>query len=194
MSENSPLLWSSCCSANVRNVGNLVNQPIYVCCYCGKACYALTANEWWEARLEEYADHSDMPLMDAVLCYIERPWAYFTTQKLNDQWGDNWDDVPYEYNAGLPYEGKSWKIYKVAWDGNFETPCDQHPNSHWSVIQINAGAIAWLRSTIKPSPITIQAGTTFRNFCQLMQEGGGTVYLPQGKYNSNETNQNKKRK
>lgn len=38
-----------------------------------------------------------------VLCYVDGPWAYFTTQPLEDQWGDDWDDAPYEHNAGEPY-------------------------------------------------------------------------------------------
>lgn len=38
-----------------------------------------------------------------VLCYVDEPWAYFTTQKLEDQWGDDWEDSPYEHNAGKPY-------------------------------------------------------------------------------------------
>jgi hypothetical protein len=38
------------------------------------------------------------------LCYVDRPWAYFTTQPITKQWGDDWDDAPYEHNAGTPYE------------------------------------------------------------------------------------------
>jgi hypothetical protein len=41
---------------------------------------------------------------EPVLCYIEGCWAYFTTQPLDKQWGDDWDDAPYEHNAGTPYE------------------------------------------------------------------------------------------
>ena len=39
-----------------------------------------------------------------ILCYVRGAWAYFTTQPLEDQWGDDWDDAPYEHNAGSPYE------------------------------------------------------------------------------------------
>jgi hypothetical protein len=41
--------------------------------------------------------------LDAVLCYIDGSWAYFTTQNLKDQWGDDWDDAPFDCNAGEPY-------------------------------------------------------------------------------------------
>ena len=38
-----------------------------------------------------------------VLCYVAANVAYFTTQALADQWGDDWNDAPYEHNAGTPY-------------------------------------------------------------------------------------------
>lgn len=44
---------------------------------------------------------------EPILCYIDGPWAYFTTQNLHKQWGDDWDDRPYECNAGSPY-GPCW--------------------------------------------------------------------------------------
>lgn len=44
---------------------------------------------------------------NAVLCYVESNQAYFTTQDLSKQWGDDWNDAPYELNAGLPY-GPCW--------------------------------------------------------------------------------------
>ncbi|MFW6130503.1 MAG: hypothetical protein ACOC56_04895 [Atribacterota bacterium] len=43
--------------------------------------------------------------LDAKLCYLETHGVvYFTTMEyVGDQWGDDWNDVPYQYNAGLPY-------------------------------------------------------------------------------------------
>lgn len=38
-----------------------------------------------------------------TLCYVDGNRAYFTTQPLDQQWGDDWDDAPYEHNAGTPY-------------------------------------------------------------------------------------------
>jgi len=38
------------------------------------------------------------------MCYAEQNFAYFTTQKLEDQHGDSWGAAPYEHNAGEPYE------------------------------------------------------------------------------------------
>ena len=42
-------------------------------------------------------------MKEPILCYVKGPWAYFTTQPLKKQWGDDWDDAPYEHNAGEPY-------------------------------------------------------------------------------------------
>jgi hypothetical protein len=125
---------------------------------------------------------------DAVLCYVAGQWAYFTTRKLSEPLGDDWNDAPYEHNAGTPYEFGDhdrkkgihpWFIIKVAWDGNFNQPHDHYHNSPWSVEQINAGAVAWL-VTSKSSDnkwVTIPAGTTLDRFCELIRIGGGTVFL-----------------
>jgi hypothetical protein len=34
--------------------------------------------------------------MDLILCYIDDDYAYFTEQSLDKQWGDDWNDAPYE--------------------------------------------------------------------------------------------------
>lgn len=123
-----------------------------------------------------------------VLCYVTNNWAYFTTQKLQHQWGDDWDDAPYEHNSGTPYEFQDhdrkegrqpWEITKVAWDGDFEAPCSGHCNSHFSVEAINSGAVAWLRSCVwKSGPtVAIPAGTTLERFIELITSNGGSVYL-----------------
>lgn len=123
---------------------------------------------------------------EAILCYISGAWAYFTTQSLSEQWGDDWNDAPYEQNAGAPYrysEGdkkkgrQPWQIFKVAWEGPFETPCIL-PNSRFSVKMINAGAIAWLRTDQWcKNQIIIPAGTPLDRFVELIREAGGEVYI-----------------
>ena len=42
-------------------------------------------------------------LVSTALCYVAGNFAYFTTKPLSEQWGDDWDDAPYEHNAGTPY-------------------------------------------------------------------------------------------
>src|SRR5690349_11097121 len=109
-------------------------------------------------------------MAEPVLCYIDGAFAYFTTKPLAEQWGDDWNDAPYEHNAGTPYgpyrsykarhpdsgelvemsdfhdDGTpKWEISQVAWDGPLSTPADLGgANSRWSVDMINAGMTPWL--------------------------------------------------
>lgn len=127
------------------------------------------------------------------LCYVERGFAWFTSCPLDSQWGDDWDDAPYEHNAGHPYPhhyegtGKDRKpvdhvLYKVAWEGPWETPDAHATNSRWSIQMINRGAVAWLvpeawlthSDDLRPIP----AGTTLAKFHELVKLGGGEVYYP----------------
>jgi hypothetical protein len=67
-----------------------------------------------------------------VLCYVDGPWAYFTTQPLREQWGDDWSDAPYEHNAGPPYEPcwhnepqhRSDPTARRGWKPGTQTPLD----------------------------------------------------------------------
>jgi len=116
-----------------------------------------------------------------ILCYVEGCWAYFTTGKLEDQWGDDWNDAPYEHNAGSPYNRPpSDTIIKIGWDGPFDTPADLATggNSVYSVEDINKGAVAWLKphSWLDTSS-AIKAGTTVDEFTKLIEAVGGHVYI-----------------
>lgn len=92
--------------------------------------------------------------------------AYFTPRTLDEQTGDDWDDTPYECNAGRPYDdfivsSKEENGIKVATEieeyeiivvpfstRSFNTfvPKDYNDgyNSHFCVDDINAGAVAWI--------------------------------------------------
>lgn len=122
------------------------------------------------------------------LCYCEESWAWFTTCPLEEQWGDDWNDVPWEHNAGYPYEWREeysergidpYNIVQVAWEGPYILPNHEHINSPYSVQMINRGDIAWLRPSwhslknVKP----IHAGTTLEEFVKRVKEAGGRVYL-----------------
>lgn len=138
------------------------------------------------------------------LCYIDKDnTAYFTTQELENQQGDDWDDAPYEHNAGTPYgptvyhyangEKKKdekdwnsdgtpkWELYRLKFDcWNLETPASRHYNSPYSVQMINAGAVAWLSGKDKDgNPIAIQAGTNIHEFKRKVKQAGGTIYVPE---------------
>ena len=125
------------------------------------------------------------------LCYIDRNFAYFTTQELSKQWGDDWNDAPYEHNASEPYgpimdsdyneDGTpKWEIYKVAYDYcGAETPAElAGSNSRYSVEAINNKLIPWLT---KYPDKKLYAGASVEEFITFIEECGGTVYLPKSK-------------
>ena len=118
---------------------------------------------------------------DYKLCYIKESFAYFTKLPLNKQWGDDWNDVPYEHNAGEPYSDTDDQIIKVAYGWYFiETPVDRAgSNSMYSVEMINAKAVAWLVGYDDNSEkiITIQAGTNIKDFISKIEIMGGNVYV-----------------
>ncbi|MFA7256952.1 MAG: hypothetical protein WC047_05200 [Kiritimatiellales bacterium] len=119
-----------------------------------------------------------------VLCYVAGETAYFTTRTLDEQWGDDWNDAPYEHNAGPPYEWREgssseapYQIAILKFSGPFSTPADiAGSNSRYSVQMINSGACAWLVAD-DPKYRSIPAGITAAQFADLMQAAGGTVYL-----------------
>lgn len=99
------------------------------------------------------------------LCYVANNILYFT-DNFEKQWGDDWDDAPYEYNAEPPYEiipeleDNSYRgnIRCIAvMDLDAEEPCDGYLNSVYSVKDINQGVVPWLR-TYKYG--NLMAGTT----------------------------------
>jgi hypothetical protein len=126
---------------------------------------------------------------DFKLCFIAENFAYFTTQELGKQWGDDWNDAPYEHNAGVPYgpmvkssdyndDGTpKWEIYKVAYDYcGAETPAElAGGNSRYSVEAINNTLIPWLT---KYPDKKLYAGASVEDFITFIEECGGTVYLP----------------
>lgn len=117
------------------------------------------------------------------LCYVDGNKAYFTSD-WEHQWGDDWDDAPYEYNAERPYEhyyinGKEYPIelkelfyeFPCEW---VRLPCDNYTNSPFSVEMINKGAIAWIIG----NNFIIPAKTEYEDFIKIVQKNKGIVYLP----------------
>jgi hypothetical protein len=142
-------------------------------------------------------------MKDFKLCYIDKHnTAYFTTQDLDKQTGDDWNDRPYEHNAGPPYlptvyhyaDGRKdyddrhwnedgtpkWEIYTLKFDKyDMQTPADKHYNSMYSVDMINAGAIAWLTGWDPETKkdVAILAGASIEEFKQKVRQCGGKIYI-----------------
>lgn len=117
------------------------------------------------------------------LCYIEGSCAWFTSQPLERQWGDDWDDAPYEYNAGAPYPyyeahdaGKEpWALFKLRFDYNtLSTPADA--GQCVSVQDINRGLAPWLIADGR----SLHAGASPAEFIEFVRAAGGEIYLPVG--------------
>jgi len=109
---------------------------------------------------------------DYKLCYIKNNYAYFTTQDLEKQWGDDWNDAPYEYNAGDPYEGE-WDILKIFFESTLNTPSNIYTRFQYSVEDINTNKVPWLE---KDQNI-IMAGCSIDDFIKKIIDLDGKIYL-----------------
>ena len=109
--------------------------------------------------------------------------AYFTSIDLKNQWGDEWDDAPYEYNGGMPYDfqmispkqnehtilGVRFHLDK----SKMIQPKDWGREDSFSIQSINSGAIPWIYlpgSHKKCNGICIHAGCNPFTFKQLLEE------------------------
>ena len=103
-------------------------------------------------------------------------WAYFTPIEIKKQWGDDWDDRPYEHNAEAPYddyyEGDErieteivMVPFNIPYDNGFDIrfPRDWGEyNSPFTVQDINSGAVAWIYDSWTKT--SIHAGCTPKEF------------------------------
>ena len=93
---------------------------------------------------------------DFRLCYVRYNILYFT-DNFENQWGDDWDDAPYEHNAGEPYDyddeptvdntdrrGHIRYLAYMDWNFWIQEPKSGCHNSRYSVDDINNGAVPWL--------------------------------------------------
>lgn len=124
------------------------------------------------------------------LCYVDGQKAWFT-DSFEKQWGDDWNDKPYECNAGEPYN--SWSeliednedifkrkykhhqiklktLYFEANDWSEQKPCDM---GRFSVEDINKGTVAWVHT----DKFNILAGTEIEEFIKIIKENGGKIYM-----------------
>lgn len=118
--------------------------------------------------------------MTNKLCYIKDNTAYFTSiDDIKKQWGDDWNDAPYEHNAGTPYSDSDDNIIitKIMFtDANFTYPHSGGINSPYSVEQINHGATPWLSTWDKKD--NIYAGASEEAFIEFVQRNEGEIFLP----------------
>lgn len=111
------------------------------------------------------------------LCYVDSIddfgdilMVYFTNNP--KQWGDDWNDKPYEHNAGEPYTEDRYDIKKFIIEGNLKTPSLEYNNSPYSVEDINNGCIGWLRG----DKSELMAGADIEEFYKFCRENKINVY------------------
>ena len=131
---------------------------------------------------------SNMLDLNLKLCFVKRNFAWFTSCPLSHQWGDDWDDSPYEYSAGEPYAHHETKdgdkqdhaVVKIYWEAPYVTPDALDEKSKWSVKSINRGNVPWLSasswSDLELPPI--HSGTSLEDFIKHIQASGGEVFAP----------------
>ena len=130
------------------------------------------------------------------LCYVKDGKCWFT-DNWKEQWGDDWNDEPYECNAGEPYDDYSVLIKDS--EEPFKKVYEHKPINHkicivdfpdrwvyepktdgaYSVEQINKSIetrnkIPWL----KGEGIEIYPKTTYRDFLSKVKAANGVVYEP----------------
>lgn len=121
------------------------------------------------------------------LCYVhpDGPVAFFSRNP--NVWGDDWDDSPYEHNAGPPCE---WSTRVVFLDAELDAPCTGQFNSRYSVEQINARMVPWLRSSYKNDDgeyVVVHAGATVDEFIAAVHRAGGVaMVVPERKEHGND--------
>lgn len=126
----------------------------------------------------------ETPPDDAQLCYVEHGMAYFTTQNLDEQWGDDWNDAPYEHNAGMPYVPRSdigregYEVWRVRTNNYLVEPKEGHLNSPYSVESITREKRApWLRTPgWDERNIEVWAGASFEEFRDAIEETDGVIH------------------
>ena len=136
-------------------------------------------------------------LLNYKLCYVDSDeyfdapmTLYFTElEDVTEQWGDDWDDAPYEHNAGTPYENDYSKpeqgvkngkgiyppidIFKMIVSGgyNIKTPRTGTVNSPYCVEDINKGVVPWLTIMGKDDKaIFIKAGATVKEVIEALKK------------------------
>lgn len=116
-------------------------------------------------------------MSDYKLCYLRAPWAYFTKLSLKKQTGDDWNDAPYDCNAGTPYSDDPDQIKKLAFEVDLQEPADYAYNSPYSVDMINSGLVPWLCDYYGNNHDTkIMAGCLYEDFIKIVLSHGGEIY------------------
>ena len=146
---------------------------------------------WFMTDTEAYdTDHN------TKLCFADCPYyseennsivlkLWFTVAEMRNQWGDDWDDAPYDEEAGEPYDSyvdengtrNCYNIYTLSLElpinrDRLKLPCE-YANNSLSAAEINSGRAAWLYfigSGRRCDGIAVPAGLKVSEVLQLLKK------------------------
>lgn len=123
-----------------------------------------------------------------ILCMEYEGKLFFTRKNLEEQWGDDWNDSPYDCNAGTPYYDNDTDLIAVYAEpgpkcSDFQYPrYSFHTGPFLSVKDINSGAAPWISykkfEKDKTISVNIPAGICLEDFEKIIFRDGGTIYYP----------------
>jgi len=103
------------------------------------------------------------------LCYVRNPFLYFVSPEDYDTvTGDDWNDAPYQYNAGPPNR----PCYVIAVRGLYE------PAMYFSVDSIRAGHGWFLEYGYGEPHERIAGGITLHEMLGIAQKNDLEIYVP----------------
>lgn len=118
------------------------------------------------------------------LCFANNGMLYFTEKKLENQWGDGWDDYPYQLSAGLPYEDDNNQIQCIYVKPGPRCSIFLYPsgekNKMYSVKDVNGGITPWVMFDFYGIPreiIKLYAGTSLDECIDLLLKYECRVFI-----------------
>lgn len=115
---------------------------------------------------------------DYKLCLILENVAYFTNIPLEEQTGDDWDDSPYDCNAGRPYSRSDDQIIEIMFDSHYEESPSGFHRDWVSVDFVNSGKLPWIRSACwRNVKFEIFAGASIKEFVEKLRQADIDVYI-----------------
>lgn len=126
-------------------------------------------SEWVNVENTEERESLRLMYVDTVDTSEKVHVCYFSIEDPELVIGDDWDDVPYEHNAGLP---RKYDYYVIA--VNVTSPSYGHLNSPYSVEMINRKEVPWLTDE---EGNTLYAGSTVRDFIDFMKRAPYGLYF-----------------
>ena len=108
---------------------------------------------------------------------------YYGEDDCNDYWGDDWDDAPYEHNAGQVYQRYIQGYVEFTFPLKYSVcePCDDYFNSPYSKEDMKNGKVPCLTISTEPE-IKIYFGDNIDEISkQIIERGGFKILDMRGK-------------